>query len=406
MENIKNISAIVNHENILWFASEEFNALFRYDLENKRTEFKGNFPGEGLKAQSLYSELALYGHQIVFAPAFAGQIAIYDIEEERFITLNLPEQTNAMAIRCTGRKFGAVIVHNQDALFVGKGIPVILKLDMKTYGMQEYFLPGYTGKIEDCYNQSYFFIDKVVLGDSIFLPLGNKILEWNMIDGSSALHEIGKPENRYITLCYDGARMWLTDFQDGIYVWDMADGHLERVDRFPDGFRALHAQHNFIRSFYYHGSVYFIPGTFSHILKADVTNHRLSKVDWIGRLDEKIIIDRFQSQVLNPVGETKSYGLLAFSDLDESLMMIRDHHAEPVPIHYPDDFLPEHYLADLSDVTEKNGGCIPESGKWDLKYFIREYIDQQGGEATGPPHGGCGAAIYQTIRGMRDHAGN
>lgn len=406
MERIKNISAIAAYENTLWFASEEFNALFRYDLENNKTEFAGSFPGEELKAQSLYSEVALYGHQIIFAPAFAGKIAIYDIAKERFVMLSLPETTSAMAIRCTERRFCAVVVKKHDAFFVGKGLPVILKLDLQTYKIQEYFIPGYSGKVEDCYNHNYFFIDKVVLDDSIFLPMGDKIFEWHMNDGSSVLHDIGEPGNRYITICHDGARLWLTGFHDEIYVWDMAGRHLDKLCRFPDGFKALHPTHNFIRSFYYNGAVYFIPGTFNRILKADISNYELSEVDWIENLEEKITLDKFQTNVLKLVGEINPYGLVVFSDLDETFMMIRGERVKTVSMTYPDDFPLERYRTNLSDVISRNGGCIPESDKWNLDYFLRKLLEQKGGESEGSSHEDCGAAIYHYLRRMGDHAQN
>jgi thiol-disulfide isomerase/thioredoxin len=66
-------------ENHIWFASAEYNGLFKLDLDNRKVECIGYFEDEDI-VTTLFNDVKNYNNKLIFIPCFAKHIHIYDIE--------------------------------------------------------------------------------------------------------------------------------------------------------------------------------------------------------------------------------------------------------------------------------------------------------------------------------------
>ncbi len=71
-------ASIINDD--IYFASANFNGLFRWSITSHETEFLLLFPEEEIYSQNLYGHAIKHGNTIFFLPIHGKNISIYDIE--------------------------------------------------------------------------------------------------------------------------------------------------------------------------------------------------------------------------------------------------------------------------------------------------------------------------------------
>lgn len=79
-------------EDRLYFVSCDFNALFCMDLKEKRIEYKTYFAAYAKYRRELYAKQILYRNKIYFIPRTCNKIAIYDIETEKTVYVEIRDK--------------------------------------------------------------------------------------------------------------------------------------------------------------------------------------------------------------------------------------------------------------------------------------------------------------------------
>lgn len=84
--NLKTYSAVRQGE-YLWFSNNVFNGLFRMNLITKQIQFVDFFPEESIYLYSAHKKCISYNNKLVFLPARANHIHVYDLVLEKFYTI-------------------------------------------------------------------------------------------------------------------------------------------------------------------------------------------------------------------------------------------------------------------------------------------------------------------------------
>ena len=74
-----------------WFAAGNINGFFEANLITGKAVFLGRFSGEDMKRKMLYTACTKYQNKILFAPALADAIAIYDTETRELKEIPVPD---------------------------------------------------------------------------------------------------------------------------------------------------------------------------------------------------------------------------------------------------------------------------------------------------------------------------
>lgn len=89
---IKTQCACVDENNTIWVYSDDFNGLFRYNLEKDELIFVNTNPYENSHTAQLYNGAVYYDGNIFFFPIYAKGIAVYNIEKNEFEIIELPQR--------------------------------------------------------------------------------------------------------------------------------------------------------------------------------------------------------------------------------------------------------------------------------------------------------------------------
>ena len=222
----------------LWFTANDFNALFKMDKQTWKTEFVGSFPGERIEGKRLYGQITAYMGKLYFPPAFADEIAEYDIASNAYKKIKLFEPGEEAKQRISGPKFLESIQYKKWIFFVGCTYPTILRFDTET-GLMDTFsewLVPYEKLAADF--DGYYFKSACVVGSNMAIAAlnANAVVSFDMETCKSKVYEVGSKEYRYTGICFDGEDYWLSPrFGGPIVRWNPETIYKEYGD-FPDGF--------------------------------------------------------------------------------------------------------------------------------------------------------------------------
>lgn len=127
MEKQKRLSingATVLADKYIYFAINNGNGLFCFNLIDKKLTFLGIFPGEDREQHDLYYTAVKYHNFLLFPPHCAKKFAVYDIEKKTFTEWDfLPEMKN--------REVGRAVLYKDKIFLFGTWVnPYLLKIDL------------------------------------------------------------------------------------------------------------------------------------------------------------------------------------------------------------------------------------------------------------------------------------
>ncbi len=132
MEKQKRLSingATVLADKYIYFAINNGNGLFCFNLIDKKLTFLGIFPGEDREQHDLYYTAVKYHNFLLFPPHCAKKFAVYDIEKNIFTEWDfLPEMKN--------REVGRAVLYKDKIFLFGTWVnPYLLKIDLSNKEM-------------------------------------------------------------------------------------------------------------------------------------------------------------------------------------------------------------------------------------------------------------------------------
>lgn len=210
--------AFVDTKGDIWFATIEFNGLFKYNTETEQLSWKGRFPEEGYEMQYRYSGCVTYNNKLFFPPYLAKEFAVFDIKTETF------EKIPVADYDIKGPKTYGRAQYKNKLFCFGASIPAIICLNMDTYELEYY---------EELYKEiSPYFVDEtaaiinrdVIIEDNIcWLVSGrtNIVVEFHMDTLEYKIHRVGSENNYYAGMKkFDGKFYLWPRNAANIVCWD------------------------------------------------------------------------------------------------------------------------------------------------------------------------------------------
>jgi hypothetical protein len=215
----------------IWFSAFDTNGLYRYVKSEKRTEFVTFFQTDAIYER--YRAVCKVDCKLYFAPKFAENIAVYDIERNTLhsVPIDLPEELRykpaKSSVKCAAaHPFGKFIFLTPFAF------GAIIRYDTET-GRLDYFY-DYIDELQALVfdENAYWFACGTAVGESIYLPAAcaNAVVEFDMRSCKSTVHKLGDAPIAYKAVCHDVSGFWLMHHAgDAVSVWQKGSGIVSTV---------------------------------------------------------------------------------------------------------------------------------------------------------------------------------
>lgn len=217
----------------IWFASDDYNGLYKYNIKEKKTERIGEFSHEPFSQYGLFLKMCRYKNNLIFVPQWSKRIYIYNIDTGIFKDIQFLKPAEDLQ----GPYFFEAVVHEEYIYMMGASYQGILKVNLETYEVE--VLDQWLRKLQREVNINK---DKPILGlegilkdHSFWIPCYqcNKIMEFNLDTGEFRFHEVGKKENRYARMIRSGDQFVLVTHNKEdfcrIVFWNYSKGSYEEV---------------------------------------------------------------------------------------------------------------------------------------------------------------------------------
>ncbi|NBD26705.1 CDP-glycerol glycerophosphotransferase family protein [Paenibacillus glycinis] len=214
----------------LWGSTYNFNGLFRVDKNTMIAKYMGSFAEEN--AHFLYLDVVEQDGKLYFAPYYANYIGIYDKNKHTFGKLQFHDKERLKWLRPgENESFNRVVQNRQYLFFVSHMYPAIIRYDTEIGEMT--YCSDWVSHVEYAakksphwpkWQQTSDFDGLLCLGGhvvgseiAINVFVSNELMFFDMQTLTHRFYKIGKQDERYSRVCYDGEYYWLTA-RKGNYV--------------------------------------------------------------------------------------------------------------------------------------------------------------------------------------------
>lgn len=230
-----NTEAFVYEGNKAWFVHSKYNALFEVELNNGKCKYLGYIPQEEIEMPTLYVNIKKYDKYLIMAPFMANDIAVYDIEQQKFIKIKLKTYSSGYL----REKFSDLVVYKNNVFFIPMTYPAVVCLNMDGFGL-EYIENIVLDAEKRRLNKRYLFnIKPVQQGRTLWLGCfaTNCIIEFHLDTHEYIYHEIEDCEKGMSGIGYRNGMFWLIQYpQYKIISWNLETGKAKLYDNFPEKF--------------------------------------------------------------------------------------------------------------------------------------------------------------------------
>jgi len=253
----------------LWGVIWEFNGLFSVSLNDNRLIYRGAIPEERTFDGRLYSSLSLLEDSIFLIPCSAKNISRYDLITNQFGLTPVEGAGKskffnsceyAGDIYAIPYYYTALVKFNAETGEIDENRDIIIELERQ-------------GVCAGYFDKGGATVD----GDVVMLASrsGNTVLKYNMQTSNFKLYNVGKTENKYTGIVFDGKDYWLFADKGGIVRWNEKDSSVKNIDELPDGF-ATGKTASFRCCVVYEGDVFVFPWQSNMILKINTATNEIT----------------------------------------------------------------------------------------------------------------------------------
>lgn len=213
-------------QNGIWISAIDRNGLFRYDFIDKKIIFKGIFPRENMWGSNLHSCILEWQEKLIFIPANAENISIYNLKTETFEICRLPQELVGIK-----HKFSNAVTREEKLFLFGDQIPGIYILDLvsKQYRQVDKFNIKSNSKRKF---MSFINKDYVLKSNTIYLTTRHSgaVYKVNIETENVEKQWIGDKDGGHALICHDGENFWCVEnFRFELCCWNEKDGVIERI---------------------------------------------------------------------------------------------------------------------------------------------------------------------------------
>lgn len=188
----------------IWFASGDYNGLYRYQLKEKKLERTATFPHEPFGLEGLFLKMCQYEKKLLFIPQHSKRLYIFDIENMIITDFSIPQLVDNIE----PPYFFEAVVYGDHLYMMGAKYPGILKFNLKNglFEIIDQWIKKLQNEIHLDIKGIYLGMKGVIEGSRFFVPCyqSNRVLEFDMLTEQCCFHKVGNDANRYARLIKSG----------------------------------------------------------------------------------------------------------------------------------------------------------------------------------------------------------
>lgn len=215
----------------VWFTARDYNALYSLDVQKGKVKKCGEFPLEKYGQFRLFYSMQLVSEKIYFAPAFAKNIAVYDIAKDRFEQIVLAEHVRAKG---EVQMFLVTQQYKEFVFMLPAQARCIIKINTLT-GDVEYitdWLDMYKDTVFHNEKDVLFGHQSVLINNKLYCPFycSNNLLELDCDTLKVNVYKLGEVNNGYNSACFDGKYIWMvSNSSDCIVKWNTMTRSVDEI---------------------------------------------------------------------------------------------------------------------------------------------------------------------------------
>lgn len=184
----------------IWFASGDYNGLYRYQMKEKKIERIAIFSHEAFRQESLFLRICQYKKSLIFVPQESKRLYIFNTEDMHMTDIEIPKLTPDIE----PPYFCEAMVYEDSIYMMGAKYPGILRFDFQrgSFEIIDQWLKELQDEINMNRKEIFLGMRGVIEGRNIFMPCYqcNRVLEFDIATNKYRLHKVGSDENRYARL--------------------------------------------------------------------------------------------------------------------------------------------------------------------------------------------------------------
>ncbi len=228
------------------------NMLCKIDSYSGECEFVSVFPDENLKSERLHMKAITVGNNIIFSPANARNICIYNYTENTFDNISVLEDSENSMNYKSSLKYAEIVQYGDTIYVFPASANEIIKLNKNNRSIE---------KISLMYENKYLFRkDGLLRGDKLFLPSSNSnaVLVFDFKSDNVNVVGVGENNNGSWSICDDGNELWIIPYAPGnVIKWNPETNMVSEFGDFPSGFTYMEKM--FIKGIYDDEKIFAIP---------------------------------------------------------------------------------------------------------------------------------------------------
>lgn len=193
--------------NEIWFMHGKINILMKYDMETQNTSVIGIVPGEEIFKENLYANVYKYRNTLILVPCWAREIAIYYIDEERFVKIKLQdiEKYVGKLLFCNVFSYGKYLY------CIPYSYRAIVKIDMESFTL-EYDTAWVEPTLKEVNNKDFYFNNAAQITDTelaLVCVNTNKLFQYDMSKDKMQITKIAEASDDFTTVACTAENIFL-----------------------------------------------------------------------------------------------------------------------------------------------------------------------------------------------------
>lgn len=201
-----------------YFVASEMNAVCSIDVQTERVEIIGSIPEEAVFSERVCAKIVVWNGELIFVPMNGKKIWFYRLEGKIWHSLYIKNEK-------LQRKVRQAFIYKDKLFMVGCHYPAIICVDLIAEDVK--YIEAPFKVVQDIYIKrdlyGYFRHDCVLKENLLYFAsfITNKVLLFNLEDFHWEYVTVGKSENGYSGIAWDGKFFWLAP-NDKTYIvkWD------------------------------------------------------------------------------------------------------------------------------------------------------------------------------------------
>lgn len=211
----------------IWFSGNDFNGLYKANLDTGDVKQVAQFPEEKKVQDYLFTGVCCIESKLYFLPGAAKKMAVYDMEKNKFSTVEIPYPKSIEVSSIDKISFG---IKYEDRLFIFGENLCIYEFDIEK--KKVIYCKDNSDVIRKiCPDKKFFSVWYAIENNIVYLSIWNSnvVVIFNLKDKNIEIKRIGREENQYIGLVKKGNKIFLAE-KNSIVLWDIQKDLVKKLE--------------------------------------------------------------------------------------------------------------------------------------------------------------------------------